>query len=568
MSSNQSFQRLTALSMFPQRTRDDPFSLADISFLLGRRWRILLLAPLITVSLTAVYIMTASPSFVASTQLLISPHVANGETSLALAEDTFIEGEIEIARSSDVLSATASRLSLTSDPQFTETASLRERIKSALSSLVTTPEHSGTAQSPSGDALLEVVIDKLRNVTWVRRIGRSMIVEISASADTPQRAAEIADTLARSYISKNIEMKSRAAKQYSDWLQQLVNEQQNGLTKAANELAAFRANPKDQYRLAELESQAQARRALFESTLTSFTEARQRISSPVSDATIVSPATPPQSKSSPRSALLLAFSLLTGAGMGLIWAIIRHSADRRISGRTQVAELAGTPKLASIKTFSAHQEAGRKPPADPAGKGAPIRRLPEMQALSPLLFNLRRKRKTAIGVTGVNEGVGASTIARELALQSASAGARTLLVDTIGGEGSLSRLLNHDSAKGLCKALSGEASLEQFTVELAPNLYFLPCGARGSVAPALCLGARTSELTVADMKNGFEIVIFDLASGEVTTDAAAIGPELDTMLLVAAQGRTTIDQLSKVASDLRQVGTDLAGTILNKTSGA
>lgn len=568
MSSNQSFQRLTALSMFPQRTRDDPFSLADISFLLGRRWRILLLAPLITVSLTAVYIMTTSPSFVASTQLLISPHVANGETSLALAEDTFIEGEIEIARSSDVLSATASRLSLTSDPQFTETASLRERIKSALSSLVTTSEHSGTAQSSSGDALLEVVIDKLRNVTWVRRIGRSMIVEISASADTPQRAAEIADTLARSYISKNIEMKSRAAKQYSDWLQQLVTEQQNGLTKAANELAAFRANPKDQYRLAELESQAQARRALFESTLTSFTEARQRISSPVSDATIVSPATPPQSKSSPRSALLLAFSLLTGAGIGLIWAIIRHSADRRISGRTQIVELAGTPKLASIKTFSAHQEAGRKAPADPAGKGAPISQLPEMQALSPLLFNLRRKRKTAIGITGVNDGVGASTIARELASQSASAGARTLLVDTIGGDRSLSRLLNHDRAKGLCKAISGEVSLEQSTVELAPNLYFLPCGARGSVAPALCLGARTSELTVADMKNGFEIVIFDLASGEVTTDAAAIGPELDTMLLVAAQDRTTIDQLSKVASDLRQVGTDLAGTILNKTSGA
>lgn len=567
MSSNQSFQRLTALSMLPQGTRDEPFSLADISFFLSRRWRILLSAPLITASLTAVYLMTASPSFVSSTQLLISPHTANGESSRALAEDTFIEGEIEIARSSDVLSATASRLNLTHDPQFTQKSSLRDKVRSALASLLPTPEGRDAAPSPSGGVPLDVVIGKLRTLTWVRRIGRSMVVEISATADTPQRAAEIADMLARSYISKNIEMKSRAAQQYSDWLQQLVDEQQSGLTRAANDLAAFRANPKGQYRLAELESQAQARRTLFESTLTAFTEAKQRVSSPVSDATIVSPATPPLSKSSPRSALLLAFSLLSGAGIGLIWATIRHSADRRISRRTQIADVAATPVLARLPIYpSIPAPVSMRTPADP-GDGLHISRSPQMQALSPLLFNLRRKRKTAIGVAGADTGVGTSTIARELALLSASAGARTLLVDTVGGKDSLSRLLNHDGSKGLGKALSSATPLDQLTIELTPNLHFLPCGARDSVAPALRLAARTTELTVANMKSEFDTVVFDLSSTGLTADAAAIGPELDTILLVAAEGRTTIDQLSKAASDLRLVGTDVAGTILNKTAG-
>ncbi|WP_054159794.1 Wzz/FepE/Etk N-terminal domain-containing protein [Rhizobium sp. AAP43] len=569
MSTNQSFQRLPALSMFPQSGKEEPFSLADVTFFVRRRFRIIASVPLVTVGLTLIYLLMAEPSYVASTQLLVSPQINSGDAARALAEDTFIEGEIEIARASDVLRSAAINLNLTSDPQFTDTTSLRDRIKSALLNLVSpSGQPDGASAGTDQEAMLDLVVAKLRNVTWARRIGRSMVVEISASANSRERSAEIADMLARAYIAKNLEMKSQSAQQYSNWLERLVNEQQGGLTKAANDLAAFRANPKDQYRLAELESQAQARRNLFESTLTAFTEAKQRVSSPVSDATIVSPATPPLSKASPRSTLLLAFSLLVGLGLGLMIAMLAHAADRRITRRSPIADVAGVSVLARIRRLPIRSlapcQTGGDPEVPPSDKVV-LRRMPELEVLTPLLLNLRRKRKTAIGVIGIGPGCGASTIAREMALQSAASGARTLLVDTVGGKASLSRLLNHDGSKGLIKALSSTAPLADLTVDLNPNLHFLPCGQRDGVSPAVRLGSRTTKLTLATMKADYDTIIFDIAAVEDAPDANALSPELDTVLLVAIEGQTTLDALAKATGDLRLVGADVAGAIINKS---
>ena len=192
----------------------------------------------------------------------------------------------------------------------------------------------------------------------LRRIGRSMILEISAAASTPQKAVEIADTLAKEYIRKNILMKAQAARQYSEWLEKFVIEQQRGLAEAANALATFKSNPRDQFKLAELQSAADARRTLYESTLTQFTEAKQRISYSVSDATIVSQATSPLSKARPRSGLIVAFATAVGTGAGLMLAMIWHAGDRRIVRAQRLAEAAGLPFVTllarSEKTRNGH----------------------------------------------------------------------------------------------------------------------------------------------------------------------------------------------------------------------
>ncbi|MGO7888545.1 GNVR domain-containing protein, partial [Rhizobium ruizarguesonis] len=97
----------------------------------------------------------------------------------------------------------------------------------------------------------------------------------------------------------------------------------------ARALAAS-ASPRDQFKLAELQSATDARRTIYENTLNQLTEAKQRITYPVSDATIVSRATLPLSKARPRSTLIIAFAAAVGIGVGFALAMIRHAGDRRI----------------------------------------------------------------------------------------------------------------------------------------------------------------------------------------------------------------------------------------------
>ncbi|WSH64157.1 GNVR domain-containing protein [Rhizobium ruizarguesonis] len=558
---------------------NSPLTLRDMLFFLRMRWLWIAAATFAFLVMAGSYVLTAEPTFVANTQLVIVPQVSGSEAQRAFAEDAFIEGQLEIAKSSDVVGGTVTALGLDTDPDFVDqTPSLQDRAKNWLMGVSSEPDTASQEAAGAGPRdrqpqqqiedgrIHDRAVATLLNMMGVRRIGSSTIIEISAAASTPQQAVDIADTLARQYIQKNIAMKANASRQYSEWLTRFVSEQQRGLADAASALASFTSNPRDQFKLAELQSATDARRNLYENTLNQLTEAKQRITYPVSDATIVSRATLPLSKARPRSTLIIAFAAAVGLGVGFALAMIRHAGDRRIVRPHQLAEAGGLPFVTLLATSRRirNDHAARFLAAGTGSSSTaayPV--IPGMAELSATVVGLRRKRRVVIGIVAVNPGGGASTIACELAVLSSISGAHTLLIDAAAQKSSLSKSIAPHSSTGLVDVLENGELIQTAALPLTPTLKFLPLGKVEAVTPAIRLSSRRTQLSFADLKKEFDAIFVDISAFSASPDANAIAPELDGVLVVTSHGRTSIDDTMRVIDTLRNIGAEILGAIIN-----
>ncbi|MBW9056353.1 polysaccharide biosynthesis tyrosine autokinase [Rhizobium mesosinicum] len=577
MNSNHVFSSVSPISLPATASGSSSLTLRDMSFFVRMRWPWIVSTILVFLTLAAAYLFAAKPTYVASTQLMVFPQVNGSDAQRAFAEDAFIDAQLEIAKSSDVLGGAVGALNLADDPAFSDQSlSLQDKVKNWLTGSPGSTAQPETAQGdttsgnvqPAGAtqeaSRTDRAIARLRNIVAMRRIGQSTILEISASASNAQKAVEIADAVAQQYIRKNVQMKAAAAQQYSEWLEQFVNEQQRGLADAASALATFKANPRDQFKLAELQSATDARRTLFENTLTQYTEAKQRISYPVSDATIVSRATSPLSKAQPNNSLILAFALVVGAGSGLGLAMVRHVSDRRIMRTNQLSQAAGLSFVTPLGRAKRTGRAAALPTANDSGTVAyPM--IPGMAELGATITGFRRRRRVVIGIVAVNPGGGASTIACELAVLSAISGARTLLIDAAATKSSLSRSIAPNSSAGLIDVLDNIEAIRTATLSLTPTLKFLPLGKVRAVTPAIRLSSRRTQLNFNDLKKEFDAIFVDISAFTSSPDANAIAPELDGVLLVTSYGRTSIDETVRVIDSMRNVGAEILGAIINNT---
>lgn len=573
MTSSHTFSSVSSISLPSASTvENSSLSLRDIQFFIRMRWRWIVVMTCAFLAVAGVYVLTAKPTYVATTQVLVSPQLNSSEEQKPFAEDAFLEAQLEVARSNDVFGETAKALDLASDPDFARGAkSLLDTAKDWLSrSLIDEGGADGTKGSAvaSGAATkADRVIARLRNYVAMRQIGRSTILEISASASSPRKAVAIADMVARQYIRKNVMMKAQAARQYSDWLEKFLFEQQRGLTEATNALADFKSNPRDQFKLAELQSAAAARRTLYENTLTQYAEAKQRISDPVSDASIVSPASSPLSKARPQTALIIVFATVLGASAGVMLGMVRHAGDRRIIRVQRFADAAGLPFVTSLTKFA--RARWRRPGgllASVAGSGNhshPI--IPGMAELSATMVGLRRKRKVVvIGIVPINPKSGASTIACELAALSAESGSLTLLIDADAAKSSLSGSIAPHATVGLADVLDDGELIREAALPVAPALSFLPLGNVQNVTPATRLSSRRTQLSFDSLKRDYDVVFVDISPFSISADANAIAPLLDGVLVVTWHGRTSIDEAVRAIDTLRNVGAEVLGAVINK----
>lgn len=573
MTSSHTFSGVSSISLPSASTGESSsLTLRDIQFFIRMRWRWIVVTTSTFLVVAVIYVLTAEPTYIATTQLFVSPQLNGSEAQKAFAEDAFLEAQLEIARSNDVFGETAKTLDLADDPDFSRKAtSLLDTAKDWLTRSLTDDAESGGTTGPAAVATnkSDRVIARLRNHVAMRQIGRSTILEISASASSPKKAVAIADTVARQYIRKNVLMKAQAARQYSDWLEKFLVEQQRGLTDAANDLADFKSNPRDQFKLAELQSATAARRALYETTLTQYSEAKQRISDPVSDATVVSPATSPLSKARPRTALIVGFATVLGASAGVMLGMVRHAGDRRIIRVQRFADAAGLPFVTSLAKYgkARKRRSGGSLAAAEAGSGSAITYpfIPGMAELSATMVGLRRKRKVVvIGIVAIDPKSGASTIACELAVLCAESGSQTLLIDADAEKSSLSNSIAPHSTIGLADVLDDAELIQDAVLPVRPTLRFLPIGRVQGVTPAIRLSSRRTQLNFDSLKMDYDVVFVDISPFSVSADANAIAPELDGVLVVTWHGRTSIDEAVRAIDSLRNVGAEVLGAVVNK----
>jgi succinoglycan biosynthesis transport protein ExoP len=166
-------------------------------------------------------------------------------------------------------------------------------------------------------------------------------------------------------------------------------------------------------------------------------------------------------------------------------------------------------------------------------------------------------------VTSPGPSEGKSTLAISLAITMANSGRRVVLVDTDLRRPRIHKALGIRGHMGVTSLLAGEATLAECLQQTeVPGLTALPSGVIPP-NPSELLHTVRFERLLNELYEEFDLVILDSPPIGVVIDAAIIGPRVGGAVVVAKAGRTTRDALAHALRQMRDVGTNVLGCVLN-----
>ncbi|HEY6630108.1 MAG TPA: polysaccharide biosynthesis tyrosine autokinase [Rhizobiaceae bacterium] len=363
-----------------------------------------------------------------------------------------------------------------------------------------------------------------------------------------------------------------ASKQEAELAQQL-----EGYTDRSSDIAQALV------RLRELERNAQADQNLYESFLDRYKTALQQQSFPITDARVLTEASPARKKSSPKTVITLALSGIAGAALGLMLALGRELADRTFRTPGQIERVLGHPCLGVLpKLAKARRPSSRSSKKDASGARvlardlgvfqhvvkAPLSRFAEALRSVKLAIDFAPTEggMRVIGVVSSMPGEGKSTAAMNIAELIASSGNTVLVIDADLRSPTLTREITPNATAGLFEFLVNGAPINDliYSDETKP-LKFLPAAGKGGAAQKTDLigSANMAQLLTA-ARQTYNYVIIDLPPLAPVIDAKAIAGSVDGFVFVIEWGETSIATVSDALHDAPHVDQKIIGCLLNK----
>ncbi len=302
-----------------------------------------------------------------------------------------------------------------------------------------------------------------------------------------------------------------------------------------------------------------AQSALYNQQITRL-QALANIAQPVSIAKLAQPSDDPVSPKPVRNGVLGA---IVGLLLGLLAAFVRDSFDKRLRNLHDVHGVLDLPILGHLRD-EAMGGAGSLPGAV---KLAPI----DLETFSILRANLRhldgdRPRQT-IAVTSAAPGEGKSTIAASLALSSALAGQRTLLVEADLRRPSLAERLGlPPDGPGLADYLAGRAAPGEVVRSLSSPEPSLPLAVvlagSPSSRPVELLGSPRFADFVTQVRAAYEVIVFDTSPLLTVADTLELLPHVDATVVCVRAGQTRDDEARAANAVLERVPHGAAGLVI------
>jgi exopolysaccharide transport family protein len=415
-----------------------------------------------------------------------------------------------------------------------------------------------------------------REAEWSGRFGRDHLAVVNLRA----RMRDI-----RSSILDEVRRLTEASKSDYEIAKQRQEEIEKQLAQAVSQ---SRTTGSAELTVRELEMTAKGYRNLYESFLQRYMGSVQQESFPITEARVISPASPPQGKSKPKTTLILALGLFGGIALGTGLGLLRDIMDRVFRTTAQVEAMLHMPCLSLVPLLKASPPPRQLPRAQSQNDVAmgprlivrgpeifwaaiymPLSRFTESLRAVKLAIdlNLTNASNKVIGITSSLPNEGKSTISAALAELIAHSGGRVILVDCDLRNPSLSCSLAPTAKAGLVEVISGEKSLEE-TVWRDPktHLYFLPTVKKSPLFhTSEILAAEQTKILFDKLRTNFDYVIVDLPPLAPIIDVRATAPLIDAFILAIEWGRTKTDVVQHALHMAPNVHEALIGAVLNKT---
>ncbi|HLP15725.1 MAG TPA: polysaccharide biosynthesis tyrosine autokinase [Bacteroidota bacterium] len=369
-------------------------------------------------------------------------------------------------------------------------------------------------------------------------------------------------------------------------VKQRIIEQQIGLTglnariSALNGVIAeserkFNTIPQKSINLARLQRSRLSSEKLYLLVEEKYNEAAIKEKSEFGNVDIMDQAAVPSRPVSPKvpQNLLLGFILGMGLGIGIVF--VRAVADRYIRTPEDLKRCGFVP-LSTISTMNGEMKKIEQDiTASKLKRYLDPHLITHYRPLSPMSESYRHLRAKvqyvqvdkplhSIVVTSCNPKEGKTTTTANLAVCFSQTERKVLLVDADMRRASVHTLFGLRNLYGLNEHLFGKATVDEvIQKEVLPNLDILTCGMLPP-NPAEILGSKRMKDFIGQMKQRYDIVLFDAPPLLAVTDAAVLATEADGVLLVASAGETHAAGLERIAEFLDSVGVKMLGVVLNR----
>jgi len=439
-----------------------------------------------------------------------------------------------------------------------------------------------TINSAVADSLKSDVVTKLRSqflelanreVEWAGRYGETHLAVVNLRTQMRQIRTSLRDELKR--VAETYRSEYEIAKRHEESLRA-------DLVRVRSEVET--AN-QARVTLSELESSAQSYRSLYDNFLQRYMESVQQQTFPITEAKLITKATPPKDKDFRKTVVAAAAVPAGGLALGIALAFLLELMDRTIRSGRQAETVLQTNCVALIplledgkRKSQSKRSAGKTAVGDRTivrGSGAiwhtvdrPFSLLSEAVRSIKLAVDQHGSGPAkVVGLTSSLPDEGKSTVAASLAQGIAVAGARVVLIDCDLRNPSLSEMLSPGATLGFVDVICGTVTLrDAIWTDPATGMAFLPAGTDSPLAHSTeILSSDAARKLFDSLRKDYEYIIVDLSPLVPVVDVRATAQLVDCYVMVVEWGRTRVEMAQRALADAPGIYENLLGVVLNKT---
>jgi succinoglycan biosynthesis transport protein ExoP len=413
--------------------------------------------------------------------------------------------------------------------------------------------------------VLQGVIDQLKLQTTPEELKKSISVNVVTDTELltitvvdpdPSRAADIANAMASVFAARIRDLQSQRYAASREGLSAQVNDMQQQISAISSQID----QTYDSTALQQLQTRLTQYRTIYAQLVSSYEQVRLSEEQTSTNVVVSEPATVNTVPVRPRTALNTVLALLGGMLLAVGAVYAAETLDDTIKNPEEIRRKYGLPILGMIAW---HEDA----PGKPITLAEP--RSPTAEAFRSLRTNItyaavdRPLRR--ILVTSPTPQDGKTTVACNLAVVLSQNEKRVVLLDADLRRPQVQQKFGLQNRLGLSDLFLGPLDNLNGVVHAITD-HELGVITSGPLPPnpAELLTSNRMGKILDFLNQGFELIVIDTPPLLAVTDAAALAPAMDGVILVAKPGTTKLGAFKYAVEQLRAVEGRVLGVVLNE----
>jgi polysaccharide biosynthesis transport protein len=402
---------------------------------------------------------------------------------------------------------------------------------------------------------LQTTPEELKKVVSVSVVTNTQLMTVTVRDMHPTQAANIANAMASVFADRIRELQSQRYAASRDGLAKQVSDMESQIA-ATNNLISMTSDPGT---LEQLQARLTQYRTIYSNLVTSYEQVRLAEEQTSTNVVVSEPAAVPLEPVSPKIPMntllgVMAGMLLAGAAVFVIDAL-----DDTIKNPDEIRRRFNLPILAMIAW---HESGDNRPVAlvEP--------RSPTAESFRSLRTNLTYaaldKPLRRILITSPMPQDGKTTVASSLAVVFSQNDKNVVLVDADLRRPQVHRRFGLHNRLGLSDMFIRPPEMLSSMVHESstPKLAVITSGGLPP-NPSELLTSKMMGQILDRLNAAFDLIVIDTPPLLTVTDAAALAPAMDGVILVAKPGSTKLGAFRQSLDQLRAVGARVLGVVLN-----